>query len=123
MCLRDAQGLIVWVVAGSLGICDSTKVEVMGLLMGLRELKNLGAAHVSVEGESKVVVGWGLGKSDGSWKYVNLIHEIRGLAGSLDLSLSLIFQGSQNAFSDLSVNFGVGLASVVSANVMPDLPE
>lgn len=59
---------------------DSTKAEVMGLLMGLREVRDLHMYVTLVEGDSSVVVGWGLGSSSGSWKYSHFIHEIRQLA-------------------------------------------
>jgi len=63
--VRDCHGSIVCVIAGSIGSCDSTKAESMELLMGLRELKNLKFSKVSVEGDSLVVIGWELGKSNG----------------------------------------------------------
>lgn len=48
----------------------------MGLLIGFCELKNPGVSNAYVEGDSKVVIRWGLDKSNGYWKYANQIHEI-----------------------------------------------
>lgn len=56
-------------VVGTVDYGDSTKAEVMGLIMGLQELKKLRVHNVGfVEGDSKVVVGWGLGHFKGAWK-------------------------------------------------------
>lgn len=51
--IRDCQGLVIRVVVGPLGHGDSTRVEVMGLLIGLHELRNIGASHGCVEGDLK----------------------------------------------------------------------
>lgn len=59
--ILDSKGEIVRIVAGPIGVGDSTKVEVMGLLMGVSKVHDI-HMHVSlVEGDSSVVVGWGLG--------------------------------------------------------------
>lgn len=53
--------------AGPIDYDDSTKTEVMGLLIGLREIKKLGLhSDVLVEGDFKVVVGWGSVSSKGA---------------------------------------------------------
>lgn len=38
-----------------IGLCDSIKVEIFGLLMGLQEINMLGIQDVCIEGDSKVV--------------------------------------------------------------------
>lgn len=47
--------------------------------MGLHEIKRMGIQDVYIEGDFKVVIGWGLGMGVGSWRYGHLIHEIRDL--------------------------------------------
>lgn len=61
---------------GPIGVAGSTKAEVMVLLMGLQEIYRFGLYHSLVEGNLSVVIGWGLGGSNGSWKFANWIHEI-----------------------------------------------
>lgn len=74
-CVIQDHGLLTCIIAGLTGICDSTKAEVMGLLIDLREIKRIEIGSGIVEGASKVVGGWGLGISQGSWQYWNLINE------------------------------------------------
>lgn len=77
--IRDSVGEIVRIVASPIGITNSTKAELMGLLMGLREVRDLQLHVPLIEGNSSVVVGWGLSRSPGSWKYAQQVHEIREL--------------------------------------------
>lgn len=118
---RDYQGFVVRIIVTPLGSCDSTKAEVMGLLMGHRELQKTRDSNALVEGDFAVVISWGSGQSFGSWKYVHFIHEIRDLMASLAVTLSHILW-SPNALVDKLANWGVGLESdfVSSANVLPD---
>lgn len=71
----------------------------MGLIMGLQDLRKLGASNVIVEGDSKVVISWGLSSSKGYWKYTHFIHEIREIVTSLNVSLIHVPR-SQNALAD-----------------------
>lgn len=50
---------MIKVICGPLHCCDSTKVEVFGLLMGLHELKSMSVRGCLVEGDSVVVISWG----------------------------------------------------------------
>lgn len=54
--VRDSDGKIVMTVAGPIGVADSTKAEAMGLLMGLREIRDLHSCDSLVEGDTVVVV-------------------------------------------------------------------
>lgn len=54
--IRDSIGEIVRVVAGPIKVADFTMAEVMGLLMGLREIRDLNLKVPLVEGDSSVVV-------------------------------------------------------------------
>lgn len=49
--LRDHLGKVIRVLYGPLGECDSTSAKVMGLFMGLRELKRLVVSRYLVEGD------------------------------------------------------------------------
>lgn len=66
--VRDCTSSVIHVISGPLGICESTKAEAVGLFMGLRELKRMGVQDCMVEGDLAVVIGWSLGKGDGSWQ-------------------------------------------------------
>lgn len=56
--IRDSHGDINRIVTGTIGIVDSTKAELMGLLMGLREIRDLHLSVLVIKGDSSVVVGW-----------------------------------------------------------------
>lgn len=43
--IRDHLGSMIRIIARPLGVCNSTKAEVMGLLMRLRKFKNLGLVN------------------------------------------------------------------------------
>lgn len=83
----DSQEEIVRIIVGPIGVADSTKAKVMGLLMGLQEVCDLHMYAILVEGDSSVVVGWGLSCSSGSWKYSYYIHEIRQVVDLLNIGL------------------------------------
>lgn len=57
--IRDHNGDNYKFLCGPLGHCNSTKAKTMGLLMGIRELKSMGAMGALVEGDLTVVIGWG----------------------------------------------------------------
>lgn len=97
--IQDSQGEIIRIIAGRIGFVDSTKAEVLGLLMGLREIHNLNLHGSLVEGDSKVVVGPGLGCSSSFWKHAQLIHEIIDLVHVLNINLIHIPR-SQNGLAD-----------------------
>lgn len=60
----DSQGSIILAKGGPIGCCDTNHVELIGLLEGLKMLKNKGFYNCIVEGDSKVVISWGRG---GEW--------------------------------------------------------
>lgn len=90
--IRDSQGEIVRILVGPIGIADSTKAEVMGLLLGLRAARDMHLKGFLVEGDSLVVVGWGLGLLSGSWKFAQLVHEIRELMVFCKLSWGMFLE-------------------------------
>lgn len=120
--IRDSMGEIVRVVAGSIGTADSTKVELMGLLMGLREVRNLQLHVPLIEGDSSVVVGWCSGRSWGSWKYAQQIHEIRELVVLMHLVLVHIPR-TKNGLAGKLEKWGVGQPQIVKSNVIPVFPD
>lgn len=65
-----------------------------------------------MEGDSSVVVGWGLGSSEGSWKYAQQIHEIRDLVVALQVELKHVPR-SQNGLMDKLAKRGVKQPSIV----------
>lgn len=106
-------------MCGPLGSCDSIKAETMVLLMGLRELRNMEAQNCIVEGDSASVVGWAMGKGNGSWCLAYLLHDIGELSTILDLSFSHI-PGEKNTMADRLANCGVELESLFIGNDVPD---
>lgn len=64
--LRDHLGKIIRVIYGPIGVCDSIMIEVMGLHMGLRELKRIGLYRCLGEGDFETVISWGMGQVLGS---------------------------------------------------------
>lgn len=66
----------------------------MGMLMGIRELKKLGASGVIIEGDSAVVIGWGNGKVCNLWELWSLVYEITEIASTF-VALFLLFCGSK----------------------------
>lgn len=48
--LRDHSSKVIRAIFGPLGVCDSSSVEAMSLLMGLRELNRLAVHGCLVEG-------------------------------------------------------------------------
>lgn len=88
--LQDDEGKVCWVIYGPLGDVNSTKAELLSLLYGLRELKALGKHGCLVEGDSKVMVGWDLGLSEGSWALLHYIYEVREIIREIGVVLSHI---------------------------------
>lgn len=57
--IQDHLGNVTRIVAAPIEFCDSTKAEVMGFIMGLRELEKIGIERNGmVKGDSNVVVRW-----------------------------------------------------------------
>lgn len=116
--IHDSKCEIIRIVAGPIGITDSTKAEVMGLLLGLREIRDSKLKVPFVEGDSLVVVGWGLGHSEGSWKYAQQIHEIRDLMVALKVELKHIPR-SQNGLANKLAKWGVEQPIIIKTIVNP----
>ncbi|XP_068639159.1 uncharacterized protein [Aristolochia californica] len=58
--ISDSFGNQWFSYAAPLGISDSTSAELHGLLNGLRTFKDKCSGPIHIEGDSKVVIGWGL---------------------------------------------------------------
>lgn len=115
--IRDHLGKVICVVAGPIAHGDSMKAEVMGLIAGWRELKKLRSINCLVEDDSSVVVGWSSGYSIGSWKFANIIHEIRNIMSFLKASLAHIPR-SQNSIADKIAKWAVGIEEVYISDVV-----
>lgn len=55
--IRDHDSNLVPVIFSPLGMCDSTKLEASTLLLGLRELKWMGAVGALVKGDRSCNIG------------------------------------------------------------------
>lgn len=63
--IHNHNSNVIRVICGPLGVCDAIKAEAVNLLMGLREMRKLDLKNCLVEGDSKVVIGWGSKSSMG----------------------------------------------------------
>lgn len=115
----DVEGEVIRIIMGPVGMVDSTKAEVLGLLMGLWQIRDLNFSGSLIEGDSKVVIGWEKGGLLGYWKYSHLIHEIIELVGLLNVKLSHIPR-TQNEMVDCLAKWGSSPETVVRSNVIPD---
>lgn len=86
--------------------------------MGLWEIHDLNLHGSLVEGDSLVVVGWGLGCFSRYWKHAQVIHEIIDLVRMLNIKLGHV-PTSQNGLTDKLAKWGTGLGSIVRSNVIP----
>lgn len=93
--LKDYNGNVVHILFVPPRGSDSAKPKIIGLLMGLIELKSTRIEDCIVEGDSVVVIGWGLGKGNGSWKLAQLVYEVKELAILLGIFLLLTFHRSK----------------------------
>lgn len=89
-----------------LGFCSSIKAEARVLLVGLRELKKLGASYCIIEGDSQTIISWGLGNCDFSWHLAPVIYEICKLIFLMNVSLIHVSR-SQNGLADQLANWGI----------------
>lgn len=113
------MGKVIRVVAGPISEGDSTKAQAIELLMGLHELKKLGGSNNAlVEGDSKVVVSWGSGFSEGVWRLAFMVHEIRDLISSMNITIASILR-DQNEIADKVAKWAVGLHGIFISDVMP----
>lgn len=105
--MRDSQGSIILVKGGPLGRCDVNHAELIGMLEGLKMLKSKGFFNCSVEGDSKTIISWGRGDSEGFWRLRHYIYEIQAL--SLHLKAKLLhIPRSRNSLADWVVGLYFG---------------
>lgn len=109
--IRDHSSKVICALYGPLGVCDSTSAEVMGL----RTLKRLGILGCMVEGDSEVVIRWGLGWGPGSWRHSSSLHEIWELAAAMSTSFHHVPR-CQNSLADSLANRGVISLSLFCEN-------
>lgn len=80
-------------------------MEALNLVMELRELNRLSIHGCVVEGDSKVVISWGMGLGIGSWPLQSILYETRELVISLSTSLVHVSR-CQNMLADSLANKG-----------------
>lgn len=68
-----------------------------------------------MKGDSATVIGWGIGKGEGSCKLVHYLYEIRDLVILLDISFNLAPR-DQNTLAGRFSSWGVALSSVFIDN-------
>lgn len=73
--------------AGPILVCSSNEAEVMRLWRGVKELEQLEAKLIIVEGDSFVVTQWASGSSC-PWRLLDKIEEIRMIIKGLDPKIS-----------------------------------
>lgn len=95
-------------------------LESAALTSVIRELRNMGFRDCNVEGDSVVVIHWGIGKGVGVWKLAHIIYEIRDWAIELGISFAHV-QREQNALADKMANWAVWQSIMFVDSVIPDL--
>lgn len=90
----------------------------MGLLMGIRELKSLGALWAIIEGDSAVVIAWGQGNECISWELWSLVYEISEIALEIGCSFFHV-PCEQNSVANSLANWGVSQQSMFSGSCIP----
>lgn len=70
-----------------------------------------------MEGDSKVIMSWGNGTSEGPWQLAHFMHEIRNLIVDLKLSLKHI-PGEQNEEVDKLSKWRVNLTNIFKESYM-----
>lgn len=60
--------MVKWVKGGPIERGDTIYVELMSLLEGLYMVKKRSFRESIIEGDSKMVIGWGSRKGAGSWR-------------------------------------------------------
>lgn len=105
-------------LCGPLKLCNSTKAETMGLFMGIRELKRMGAVGALIEGDLSIVIGWGQGKSCNLWELWSCAYEITEIALDIGCSFSHIPR-EQNSMTDSLANWGVAQSLMYSGYCIP----
>lgn len=108
-----------WVICGPIVSCNSTKAETLGLLMGLRELKKLGAHGSTAEGDSFTTIEWGKGIGEGSWKLEHFVNEIQDISCLLGFKLYHVLR-VQSSLADKLANWGSGRSSLFIDSELPD---
>lgn len=70
---------------------DSNGAEVYAMLMGCRELRNLGGHDAIIKGDSFCAIQWGSpvrGQAKCPWRVADLVEEIQHISASLRLSFN-----------------------------------
>lgn len=116
--LWDHDHNVILVTYSLLGVCNAIKTKAISLLMGLREFDRFRLKGCKVEGDSAVVISWGLGNCIGSWDLVPIIYEIRELISVLSICLFHVDR-SWNELADKLANWGVNFLLVYSENCLP----
>lgn len=113
--IRDFQGDIYYIRCGPIGYEDSTKVEVMGLIQGLRLIKDKGINNCIIEGDSATMVSWARGHARGPWKLNHLVREFRDFVSLLQVDIYQVPR-SQNCLADRRAKWGVDQEEIFHGN-------
>lgn len=111
--------IIIKSCCGPLGLCGSIEAEARALLVGLRELKNLGASSCIAEGNSQTIISWGLGNSDFSWQLAPVIYEIRELIFLMNGSLVHVVRSQNGLVADQLANWRIAHGVVHCESCLP----
>lgn len=106
--MSSALSMVLWG-------CDSISAEIMGL----RELKQLVVSGCIVEGDSEVIIRWGLGHNPGSWRHSSSLYEIKELVAAMSISLHHVPR-CQNSLVESLANRRVNSPSMICENFIPE---
>ena len=84
--IHDFSGKIVKNFVGPVNCVDSNRAEMYALLVGCRELRQLGGFMQIIEGDSFSTIQWGFGKSSHPWILADLVEEVQDVSSQLGAS-------------------------------------
>lgn len=73
---HNLEGSIRLSYSGPAGFCTIDEAELLALMIGLCEAKNLDVSHLSIKGESFCVIQWAVEKSKPPWYLFDVIEEV-----------------------------------------------
>lgn len=117
--LRDANGQVMGVKGGPLGVIDAMHTETMGLLEGLKLARDKGAMGCLIEGDSYSVISWGKGEMYGSGRLNHLISEIRCILRDI-VAVLLHVPRAQNSLVDRIAKWSVDQDYMFVGDCLPE---
>lgn len=101
--VRDHKGCTLRAIPGPLGDFNLGRQRHLLSYSVCMSLRLWERRDCYVEGDCKMVIGWGKGIGNGSWPLAHFIYEIKQLSSLLSVSLAHVL-GDQNVLADNLAN-------------------